>query len=111
MASEGQSLVGNMIVPIDLLPPILDDLVRFGRVDQPPRPWLGLFATDSVIGWEAGARPVSSRAEANPTVVNNAETIAKVLTPATCASQNPTIKLNTRSKTVNSSIPRREPSS
>lgn len=36
----------------------------------------GLFATDSTIGWEAGSRPVSGRAESNPTVVNNAETLA-----------------------------------
>ena len=50
VAREGQSLVGNMVVPIDLLPPILDDLLRFGRVDQPARPWLGLFATDTEDG-------------------------------------------------------------
>ena len=37
---------------------------------------LGLFATDLAIGWESGNRPVSSRAEANPTVVNNVETLA-----------------------------------
>ena len=37
---------------------------------------LGLFATDSAIGWEAGARPVSGRGESNPTVVNNVETLA-----------------------------------
>ncbi|MEO7371291.1 MAG: NADH-ubiquinone oxidoreductase-F iron-sulfur binding region domain-containing protein, partial [Ilumatobacteraceae bacterium] len=37
---------------------------------------LGLFASDSAIGWEAGARPVSGRAESNPTVVNNVETLA-----------------------------------
>ena len=37
---------------------------------------LGLFATDSAIGWEAGVRPVSGRAESNPTVVNNVETLA-----------------------------------
>ncbi len=37
---------------------------------------LGLFATDSAIGWEAGARPVSGRSESNPTVVNNVETLA-----------------------------------
>ena len=36
----------NMIVPIDLLPPILDDLVSRGRADRPPRPWLGLYATE-----------------------------------------------------------------
>jgi S1-C subfamily serine protease len=50
VAREGQSLVGNMVVPADLLPPILDDLLRFGRVDRPPRPWLGLFATDATDG-------------------------------------------------------------
>lgn len=37
---------------------------------------LGLFATDSAIGWEAGSRAVSGRAESNPTVVNNVETLA-----------------------------------
>ena len=37
---------------------------------------LGLFATDLAIGWESGDRPVSGRAEANPTVVNNVETLA-----------------------------------
>jgi len=37
---------------------------------------LGLFATDSAIGWEAGSRPVSAHAESNPTVVNNVETLA-----------------------------------
>jgi S1-C subfamily serine protease len=35
----------NMVVPIDLLKPILDDLVKFGRPNRPPRPWLGLYAT------------------------------------------------------------------
>jgi NADH:ubiquinone oxidoreductase subunit F (NADH-binding) len=37
---------------------------------------LGLFATASAIGWEAGSRPVSVRDESNPTVVNNVETLA-----------------------------------
>jgi len=37
----------NMVVPIDLLPPILDDLVSRGRVDKPPRPWLGAFSAES----------------------------------------------------------------
>jgi NADH-quinone oxidoreductase subunit F len=37
---------------------------------------LGLFATDSAIGWESGSRPVSGRADSNPTVVNNVETLA-----------------------------------
>jgi S1-C subfamily serine protease len=36
----------NMIVPIDLLKPIFDDLVKHGRRRTPPRPWLGLYATE-----------------------------------------------------------------
>ncbi len=36
----------NMVVPIDLLKPILNDLITTGRANRPSRPWLGLFATD-----------------------------------------------------------------
>src|SRR5262245_29016774 len=36
----------NMIVPIDLLKPILDDLLTLGMRNRPPRPWLGLYATE-----------------------------------------------------------------
>ena len=36
----------NMVVPIDLLKPILDDLLRYGRPNRPPRPWLGLWAAE-----------------------------------------------------------------
>lgn len=32
----------KMFVPIDLLQPILDDLIRSGRSGMPPQPWLGL---------------------------------------------------------------------
>jgi S1-C subfamily serine protease len=35
-----------MNVPIDLLQPILDDLLTLGRPNHPPRPWLGLYATE-----------------------------------------------------------------
>jgi S1-C subfamily serine protease len=37
----------NMVVPIDLLPPILGDLARRGAVDRPPRPWLGLYVAEA----------------------------------------------------------------
>jgi len=33
-------------VPIDLLNPILDDLLTTGRPRRPPRPWLGVYATE-----------------------------------------------------------------
>jgi S1-C subfamily serine protease len=36
----------NMVVPIDLLKPILDDMLKFGRPNRPIRPWLGLYATE-----------------------------------------------------------------
>jgi S1-C subfamily serine protease len=58
--NEGErSVDGNMIVPIDLLPPILDDLLRFGRVQTPPRPWLGMYSADGpeavvVVGLAGG---------------------------------------------------------
>jgi S1-C subfamily serine protease len=42
-----QNIQGNMIVPIDLLAPILEEMLRLGRADRPPRPWLGLYATDA----------------------------------------------------------------
>jgi S1-C subfamily serine protease len=35
-----------MIVPIDLLKPILDDLATIGRPNRPARPWLGVYATE-----------------------------------------------------------------
>jgi S1-C subfamily serine protease len=36
----------NMIVPIDLLKPILADLTTRGQANRQPRPWLGLYATE-----------------------------------------------------------------
>ena len=36
----------NMMVPIDLLQPIFDDLMKYGRRNAQPRPWLGFYATE-----------------------------------------------------------------
>ncbi len=36
----------NMVVPVQLLTPILDDLLTIGRANRPPRPWLGLYAME-----------------------------------------------------------------
>jgi S1-C subfamily serine protease len=42
VTGQGKNLPGNMYVPIDLLPPIMADLLTNGRVAGPGRPWLGL---------------------------------------------------------------------
>lgn len=47
MISDGEVADINMSVPIDLLPPILDDLLTRGEADRPPRPWLGVFSAES----------------------------------------------------------------
>ncbi|MFA1622015.1 S1C family serine protease [Rhizobium mongolense] len=47
MSQRGQSADINMVVPINLLPPILDDLLTRGQVNKPPRPWLGAFSAES----------------------------------------------------------------
>ena len=43
---EGKAEHVNMIVPIDLLKPVIDDLRKFGRVNKPARPWLGMYSTE-----------------------------------------------------------------
>ncbi len=43
---EGETLQGNMVVPIDLLAPIYDDLLKRGCADRPSRPWLGVYVTE-----------------------------------------------------------------
>ncbi len=47
MVRNGEVADVNMAVPIDLLPPILDDLMTRGQTLRPPRPWLGLFPAES----------------------------------------------------------------
>jgi S1-C subfamily serine protease len=53
----------NMIVPIDLLKPILDDLATIGRPSRPARPWLGLYATE--IGSSVALLGVAARGPAH----------------------------------------------
>jgi S1-C subfamily serine protease len=58
---DGQQVQGNMIVPIDLLEPILDDMMKLGRPNRAPRPWLGIYAAETggqiVVGGLANAGP------------------------------------------------------
>ena len=60
-AEDDEVRKGNMFVPIDELLPILDDLVRTGRSARPPRPWLGMYASEEnqqiVVGGVAQGGP------------------------------------------------------
>jgi S1-C subfamily serine protease len=47
MVSRNEELADiNMVVPINLLKPILNDLLSRGQVNKPPRPWLGTFSAE-----------------------------------------------------------------
>ncbi len=41
-----EQAIGNMFVPVDLLAPVLDDLLRDGRRSGPARPWMGVYAAE-----------------------------------------------------------------
>jgi S1-C subfamily serine protease len=63
---EGRDEHLNLVVPIDLLKPIIDDLSKFGRVDKPVRPWLGLYSTeieDKIVAVGIAPKGPAARAE------------------------------------------------
>ena len=61
---DGEGVPLNMFVPTDLLKPVLNDLLTIGQPNRPPRPWLGLYATEVdnrvVIAGVAGKGPAGS---------------------------------------------------
>ena len=63
---EGKAEHVNMVVPIDLLKPVLDDLRKFGRVNKPARPWLGMYTAEienKIVVVGISAKGPASRAE------------------------------------------------
>src|SRR6202044_3096214 len=53
-------------VAIELLKPVLDDLRKFGRVNKPARPWLGMYTTEidnRVVIVGVSAKGPAARAE------------------------------------------------
>lgn len=44
VSADQKMQAGNVFVPIDVLPPILADLIAEGRSTNPPKPWLGVNA-------------------------------------------------------------------
>lgn len=64
--SGGKSEHVNMVVPIDLLKPVLDDLRKLGRINRPARPWLGMYSAeieDRVVVVGVSAKGPAARAE------------------------------------------------
>jgi S1-C subfamily serine protease len=61
---NGDTVQGNMFVPIDLLEPILDDLLKFARSARAVRPWLGMYTAEAegrlVVGGLAKGGPAES---------------------------------------------------
>lgn len=53
----------NMVVPVSILRPILDDLLTIGRVNGPARPWLGLFVMENDGGLIVGGTSDDGPAE------------------------------------------------
>ncbi|GIK81092.1 MAG: S1C family serine protease [Pseudorhodoplanes sp.] len=73
---DGSGPPGNMFVPIDLLPPILADLIADGRSATPARPWLGVNAEE--IGGRLVVARVTSRSPAEKAGIARGDVIARV---------------------------------
>ncbi len=58
---EGDTVKGNMFVPVDLLAPILDDMLASGRPPGLARPWLGMYTVE-----DKGRLVVSGLADGGP---------------------------------------------
>ena len=64
-----ESEQGNMFVPVDLLEPILEDLLAHGRAARAPHPWLGMYTQQAegrlIVGGLAPGGP-AERAGVQP---------------------------------------------
>ena len=76
MVANRQGDDANMIVPIDLLKPILQDLISIGRPNRPARPWLGLYATE--IGDSVAVLGLASRGPAEQADLHTGDIIMAV---------------------------------
>jgi len=74
--SDGSEEDLNMVVPIDLLKPILKDLKTTGRANRPARPWIGLYATE--MSDRLVVAGVSSRGPARAAEVRSGDIIMAV---------------------------------
>ncbi len=47
VTQNGETIAGNMMVPIDILKPVFDELKTCGTRRQPARPWMGMLIQES----------------------------------------------------------------
>ena len=73
---EGENVDLNMVVPINLLKPILDDLRTIGKRSQAPRPWIGLYAAD--VGDNIVVAGIANGGPADDTDLNVGDIIVSV---------------------------------
>ena len=66
----------NMVVPIDLLKPILNDMLTIGRANRPTRPWLGLYATE--VGDNVAILGLTSRGPAQQADLRAGDVVLRV---------------------------------
>ena len=63
---KGISETINMSIPINLLKPVIEDILTMGQPNRPPRPWLGVYATEiegKVVMMGVADRSTAKRAE------------------------------------------------
>lgn len=44
---DGKNQQGNLVIPTNILKPIMSDMLKFGRPLAPAKPWLGLYVVES----------------------------------------------------------------
>ncbi len=73
---DGKNEDINMMVPVNLLKPIMDDLLKAGRPMRPPRPWLGVYATE--VGNRIAIAGISDRGPAKSADLKAGDIIMEV---------------------------------
>ena len=76
MRSDGNAEDINMIVPINLLKPVLEDLMKAGRPMRPSRPWLGVYATE--VGNRIAIAGISDRGPAKTADLKPGDVVLQV---------------------------------
>ena len=73
---DGETVQGNMVVPIDLLEPNLEAMLRTGQGSQAPRPWLGMYSTE--VNGEVVVAGLAENAPAHRAAVHRGDRVLEV---------------------------------